>query len=90
MPLSNPIVNIHYSAIFSFLISDLFGVFFNSEPRQEKIHGMGEDEDLTQLVNIFLHSFPSLPSFPSLVTMFSGTLVYETYFRIYLHNHPAW
>lgn len=30
------------------------------------MHGMDEDEDLTQLVNIFFHSPPSLPSFLAL------------------------
>lgn len=52
-----------YGAIFSSLISDL--VFFIVS-KADKMHGTGEDEDLTQLVNIFFHSPPSLPSFLAL------------------------
>lgn len=61
--LPSPIVNMCYGAIFSFLISDLL-IFIVS--KAGKMHGMGEDEDLTQLVGIFFHSSPSLPSFLAL------------------------
>lgn len=61
--LPSSVVNICYGAIFSFLISDLF---FFIVSKAGKMHGMGEDEDLTQLVSIFFHSSPPLPSFLAL------------------------
>lgn len=57
MLLPSPIVNMCYGAIFSFLISDSF---FFIVSKAGNMLGMGEDEDLTQLVSIFFHS-PSLP-----------------------------
>lgn len=54
VPLSSPTVNMCCGAMFS----DLTGFFYSTAG---KMYGKGEEEDLTRLMNIFIH-FPSLLS----------------------------